>query len=761
MIPTVQNSFSVVYWGNNMKETGDMRTRRRILSLLLYALTLFFLGSPWMLTVRAEDPANNTGVIPEVNPDQSRTTIRSTYVTDIIYLDCDENGQNWQSRICGSAVAVEDNMTTWNAGWYVVNRNVTLPGRVTVTGDVNLILMDNCTLTAENGGINLSEGNSLTIYGQSTGGSMGRISARGGSYQAGIGSDTDTGGGTITVNGGEITAVGGENSAGIGGGGTLTGGFNNGGNITINGGVIKAAGGRAAAGIGGGYHAGGGNITIRGGVITATGGGTGAGIGGGYESSADNVTIEGGRIYATGSSGIGNGGKSGGGGKITILGGMIEAVGTDGAGIGGSNESTNPLFITAKDGKSGNAVIFASGNKDGQAIAVEDDPELWNGVIFQGDEGKVYGNVTLSQDFEIPQGKSLTIPAGTSLSVPNNDQEIRLPEGGTVSSDGSIKVSAGGTVQIGKAPATIITPPAGGTITIDRDKGANVPEGSTVKPGNGGPEIIVGPGNGGTVGGDGSISVAGGGKVTLDGTVSAVITLPAGGGTVQPGADGTIGLPGGTEVEKGGITATVPDAGGIYHPDNGTVTNYILTVTFDSQGGSAVSPANITVPYGGKVNRPDTPVRSGYTFEGWYKESGCINEWNFDTDTVAENIILYAKWEQNEPDNPDKPDDSGEPDNPDKPNEPGNPDKPSKPNKPDKPDKHGSSSTQKAEGIAGENDLGSVNSTGTTAAAKQEKRDQESGSAPKTGDNGSIWLPVLLLLLGAGMELLPVFLRRR
>ncbi|PKL19599.1 MAG: hypothetical protein CVV48_17235, partial [Spirochaetae bacterium HGW-Spirochaetae-4] len=66
------------------------------------------------------------------------------------------------------------------------------------------------------------------------------------------------------------------------------------------------------------------------------------------------------------------------------------------------------------------------------------------------------------------------------------------------------------------------------------------------------------------------------------------------------------------------------------------------TVTFNSQGGSAVS--SQTVEHGGKVTKPTNPTRIGYTFDGWYKESGCINAWVFATDTVTANVTLYAKW---------------------------------------------------------------------------------------------------------------------
>jgi len=66
------------------------------------------------------------------------------------------------------------------------------------------------------------------------------------------------------------------------------------------------------------------------------------------------------------------------------------------------------------------------------------------------------------------------------------------------------------------------------------------------------------------------------------------------------------------------------------------------TVTFNSQGGSAVS--SQTVNHGGKVSKPTDPTKTGYAFAGWYKESGCTNAWDFATDTVTSNITLYAKW---------------------------------------------------------------------------------------------------------------------
>ena len=44
----------------------------------------------------------------------------------------------------------------------------------------------------------------------------------------------------------------------------------------------------------------------------------------------------------------------------------------------------------------------------------------------------------------------------------------------------------------------------------------------------------------------------------------------------------------------------------------------------------------------GKAGAPDTPVKSGYRFVGWYNGNA---KWNFDT-PVTENLTLTAKWEK-------------------------------------------------------------------------------------------------------------------
>ncbi len=146
----------------------------------------------------------------------SSTAFAAT-VSNVEYIDANGNKQT-----CASAPVVENGTITWSAGWYVVDSDVTIAERITVSGEVHLILADGYTLTAEKG-INVSDGNSLTIYGQS--GDTGELEAIGTGNDASIGGNGGANGGTdddgygiaggpgtksgvITINGGTITAQG-------------------------------------------------------------------------------------------------------------------------------------------------------------------------------------------------------------------------------------------------------------------------------------------------------------------------------------------------------------------------------------------------------------------------------------------------------------------------------------------------------------------------------------------------------------------------
>ena len=303
---------------------------------------------------------------------------------DVAYIDAE--GETKYVNNVVELVSVDDIVAIDNTllgtpvpRWYIVMGDITLSSALIINGDVHLILGDGYTLTVNgndyNAGVLVTEGNSLTVYAQSTSTAvMGNLLATGGYGGAGIGGDAAYrsfgASGMITINGGGIMATGTHGGAGIGGGASVNGGA--GGTITINDGTVTAIGGAndyggGGAGIGGGaadYATGGtgGNIAINGGTITATGGtsnigysgGGGAGIGGGgapamgVGGAGGIITITGGTVYANGGSntsshriddkgagggagigggGGGAGGAGGAGGTITITGGTYTVTG--------------------------------------------------------------------------------------------------------------------------------------------------------------------------------------------------------------------------------------------------------------------------------------------------------------------------------------------------------------------------------------------------------------------------------------------------
>lgn len=206
----------------------------------------------------------------------------------------------------------------------------------------------------------------LTINGK------GQLDVYGGYSAAGIGGNSNEGGGAICILSGTINAYGNATipDANTDAGGAGIGGGANGAGIgiEIRGGTVTAIGGRGCAGIGGGINKAGRNITISGGTVTATGSWGGAGIGGGkdcFDSDTTNLYISGGTVKATGSDG--GAGIGGGLGNIAhtikISGGTVIATGGDGgAGIGGGQVGKG-ANITISDG-----TVTAIGGENAAAI---------------------------------------------------------------------------------------------------------------------------------------------------------------------------------------------------------------------------------------------------------------------------------------------------------------------------------------------------------------------------------------------------------
>ncbi|MGN0330576.1 MAG: YDG domain-containing protein, partial [Kineothrix sp.] len=316
--------------------------------------------------------------------------------------------------------------------------------RISAGAIVNLTLSGENTLDSGYACDGLAAGEAtLVITKKSEGGSLQAI---GGNYGAGIRV------GTIIIEGGTVTAMGGRGSAGIGGSSNKNGGI-----ITINGGQVTAMGGRGAAGIGGGSGKSGGKITINKGQVNAKGGSYGAGIGGGQYGSGGEIIISGGQVTAIGGygeSGIG-GGEYGSGGEIIISGGVVTC-GEDLQGnIGCGSKASGSDFMTQKVGEAnGNAVIFGRiENQTGKSN------NSWSGVIFEGDNGRVYGDVTPTEDFTMEVGQTLMIPEDSALTIP---QRKALTNNGTIILEGSLDGNVEGSGRI-LCKLTV----AGATVTPD------------------------------------------------------------------------------------------------------------------------------------------------------------------------------------------------------------------------------------------------------------------------------------------------------
>ena len=127
---------------------------------------------------------------------------------------------------------------------------------------------------------------------------------------------------------------------------------------------------------------------------------------------------------------------------ITVNNGSLTTGGNGNVGIyyywsGTNNAGTSSLTV------SGNAVVDTRNsriltNNEETGVQVGAGSDGNGGIVFDGTEGTVYGDVTLDESLTIDQGETLTIPEGSTLTV---------PEGATLTNNGTITVQSGGTLE--------------------------------------------------------------------------------------------------------------------------------------------------------------------------------------------------------------------------------------------------------------------------------------------------------------------------
>ena len=131
---------------------------------------------------------------------------------------------------------------------------------------------------------------------------------------------------------------------------------------------------------------------------------------------------------------------------------------------------------------------------------------------------------------------------------------------------------------------------------------------------------------------------------TITGLTAAMEISTDGGRTWTKAAGNLSGVAAGTYHARVAASQTAP-----YGKTAETVVGEgrTLTVSFDSQGGSPVSPVT-GLSWQATVTKPADPAKADLAFVGWFREASCRNRWHFaaqdGADRVESDVTLYAKW---------------------------------------------------------------------------------------------------------------------
>ena len=256
------------------------------------------------------------------------------------------------------AIPLDNTMTTLAAGWYVVNEDVTFTSKITLDGDVNLILGDGKTMTVTNTGTDHEDraiyGNEKTlhIYGQSQG----------------------TGALTATAVGGDAAIC-----------------------LLIN---------QKATSL----------LGIHGGVVSAsTEYASGNGILVQCETDAGGIVIDGGQVTASGN----NFGIYCEGGHFDILGGQVTATGTNFGGLGICDCSLPGVltlgYSKASDFVSTNSIYNYCGESFAGEVKIADDQTLVDG------NGNIWSGTLSNDEIQSIHNQTLRPVTGVALTKDGNN----------------------------------------------------------------------------------------------------------------------------------------------------------------------------------------------------------------------------------------------------------------------------------------------------------------------------------------------------
>ena len=162
--------------------------------------------------------------------------------------------------------------------------------------------------------------------------------------------------------------------------------------------------------------------------------------------------------------------------SLKVNGGSLTASGTESSDgilfyVGSFQATGATTSLTVSD----NAIVRANGGI--KASRVDEPTPSGTGIVFDGTEGTVYGNVTLGESLNINQGETLTVPDGSSLNC--ND---KLTNSGTILASGGTvtgKLSSGAAVTTPSITAQptgqTVTEGQSATFTVEASAGSETP----------------------------------------------------------------------------------------------------------------------------------------------------------------------------------------------------------------------------------------------------------------------------------------------
>lgn len=166
---------------------------------------------------------------------------------------------------------------------------------------------------------------------------------------------------------------------------------------------------------------------------------------------------------------------------LTMSGGSLTASGDTGISFDASNEHyaiATQLYIAGNallDAGDGGIDVYGNNSETGGLTP------FGTGIVFDGGEGTVYGDVTLQDDLEIGANESLTIPAGASLTIPEGTtltnrgvvaaaDDGALTNDGVIENHGTLPSNIGGSGTVSHIPTYTFNYPE--TLTLTEDHGS-------------------------------------------------------------------------------------------------------------------------------------------------------------------------------------------------------------------------------------------------------------------------------------------------